>query len=170
MRFQIHPAALSDDDLLRDCHERRLRRSGPGGQNRNKVETAVVLKHEPSGIEAEANERRSQAENRRAALFRLRLKLAIAVRMECRPETTTSELWKSRCHGGRIAINPEHQDFPAILAEALDCLAAEDFDFPAASARLGCTSSQLLKLVKSEPSAWVFVNRERESRDRPRLR
>ena len=37
----IHPAALPFDALLKECEVRRLRRSGPGGQHRNKVETAV---------------------------------------------------------------------------------------------------------------------------------
>ena len=73
----MHPAALPDDDLLSICNETRTRRGGPGGQHRNKVETAVVLQHRPTGLNAEANERRSQADNRRVALQRLRLRLAI---------------------------------------------------------------------------------------------
>ena len=75
-----HPSALEPQSLLRDCSERRTRRSGPGGQHRNKVETAVVLRHEPTGIDAEGNERRSQAENRQVALFRLRVRLAVEFR------------------------------------------------------------------------------------------
>ena len=69
----VHPAAISPEVLLRQCVESRTRRSGPGGQHRNKVETAVVLRHEPTGVTAEASERRSQAENRIVALARLRL-------------------------------------------------------------------------------------------------
>jgi len=66
--------------LLRACVLRRGRTRGPGGQNRNKVETAVYLLHRPTGVAAAATERRSQAENLRVALFRLRLQLAVAVR------------------------------------------------------------------------------------------
>ncbi|HEU5117977.1 MAG TPA: peptide chain release factor-like protein, partial [Isosphaeraceae bacterium] len=95
----VHPARLDPDRLLKDCEIRFTRRSGPGGQNRNKVETAVVLTHRPSGTVAEASERRTQGENREAALFRLRMALALGFReeMEARP----SELWRSRCRGGR---------------------------------------------------------------------
>ena len=48
-----HPASLDDDRLLAECDQSFLRRSGPGGQNRNKVETAVVLRHRPTGLIAE---------------------------------------------------------------------------------------------------------------------
>ena len=165
-----HPASLPDETLLRDCSERRVKRSGPGGQHRNKVETAVVLKHEPTGIEAEANERRSQAENRRVAVFRLRMKLALEIRHECSADVSPSDLWSQRCRSGRISINPEHSDFPTILAEALDVLATRDFDVSATATALRCTGSQLVKLLKDEPRAFAMLNRERIARGMSRLK
>lgn len=51
----------------REIKTETLRGSGPGGQHRNKVETAVRLTHIPSGIQAYAATR-SQADNRQMAM------------------------------------------------------------------------------------------------------
>jgi hypothetical protein len=156
----IHPAALDPELLRLQCDTKRLRRSGPGGQNRNKVETAIVLTHRPTGLIAEANERRSQAENARVALFRLRVNLALSVRQPL-GAPTPSPLWCSRRRGGRISINPRHDDFPALLAEALDILDSLGQDPARSAAVLGCSPTQLIKLLKMEPRALTLVNQKR---------
>ena len=155
-----HPAALSAADLLRECDETRTRRGGPGGQHRNKVETAVVLRHRPTGLESEASERRSQAENRRVAVARLRLALALGVRMPPRTDGP-SPLWRSRIRGGRLAVAADHDDYPAIVAEALDRIVAAGLEMPAAAAALGTSPSQLVRLLEKEPAALGALNRLR---------
>src|SRR5512146_1245139 len=54
-----------------DLQEMFARSSGPGGQNVNKVSTAVTLRHLPSGISVTVQDSRSQAVNRRLARERL---------------------------------------------------------------------------------------------------
>lgn len=156
-----HPSAEPLDRLLADCEVKFARRSGPGGQNRNKVETAAILTHRPTGLSAEANERRSQGENRAVALMRLRVLLALEVRRAVDSEAAPSALWRSRLKGGRIVVSPSHDDFPALLAEALDAIAASDADVKAAAEALGCSASQLVKLLKLEPRAMKQVNDQR---------
>jgi hypothetical protein len=158
---ESHPAAIPVDRLLRDCEFVRTRRGGPGGQHRNKVETAVVVTHVSSGVTAEANERRSQHQNRRVAVHRLRINLALAVRSPISAGQMPSDIWQSRCRNGRVAANPDHEDFPALLAEVLNVLQGCEMDVQNAAQRLTVTSSQLTKFLKLEPRAIAQVNADR---------
>jgi protein subunit release factor B len=61
--------------LDRICTVEFTRGSGPGGQHRNKVETAVRVTHPPSGISVLAQSHRSQGQNLEDAFARLIEKL-----------------------------------------------------------------------------------------------
>ena len=126
------------------------------------METAIVLTHRPTGLVAQASERRSQAENLAMALSRLRVILAISQRTDRGGQTSPSELWRSRCPRGRIVVNPEHDDFPPLLAEALDVLTTCGMDVKGAAERLACTPSQLTKFLQHEPRALAQVNHRRQ--------
>lgn len=169
-----HPAAMDEVELLKQCEWGRGRSGGPGGQHRNKVETLVWITHTATGVESQAGERRSAEDNRRNALFRLRLALATQVRCAV-PKgdawgDARSVLWRLRCRQERISCNPGHDDYPSLLAEALDNVHAAGHDEHKAAARLCCTVSQLVKFVKEHPPALLWWNAQRVETGRRPLR
>lgn len=158
-----HPAAIDDEALLAQCDFTRDRSSGPGGQHRNKVETQVKLHHRPTGAHAQAGERRSQNENKQVAVRRLRLILAVEHREPIPRGESRTALWRSRVRKGRIACNPSHHDYPALLAEAMDHIAESGWELHDPAVRLEVTASQLLKLLKDHPPAVAKLNAERRA-------
>ena len=157
-----HPARLPIDELLEDCTIKRTRQSGPGGQHRNKVETAIVIKHKSTGVIGQAAEKRSQHRNREIAIERLRVNLALAVRSDCDKDSRPSELWRSRIKSRKIQVNAKHEHFPALLSEALDFTVAQSFDVAQAAGALGVSTSQLVKFFKVCPESFRFINRNRK--------
>ena len=65
----------SDEDLLRECEVDTFRSSGPGGQHVNKTESAVRLRHLPSGLVVTSQQERSQHRNKSLCLRKLREKI-----------------------------------------------------------------------------------------------
>jgi hypothetical protein len=174
----MHPAALPIDVLLKEVEFRTTRGPGPGGQHRNKSDTMVRLTHKPTGIQAQAGERRSLDLNKGQAIFRLRMELALRLRLPL-PESaadplevyTPSELWRARVsRSHRVAVSARHDDFPALLAEVLDVLARFDDDVPKVARILDVTTSQLVKFLAQEPAALAALNHRRKERGAKPLR
>jgi ribosome-associated protein len=105
----------SDEELLRECEVDTFRSSGPGGQHVNKTETAVRLKHLPSGLVVTSREERSQYRNKAICLRKLRERVGQlnhrpAKRIQTRPsrgaKTRTLEEKARRSHLKRLRSKP----------------------------------------------------------------
>ena len=151
---------LDDDALLAQCDVHAYKSSGPGGQHRNKVSSAVRLRHRPTGLTVHGDDSRSQHDNRRLADRRLRLELACRLRGELDapaepPPALTECLFAPR--GGqsgaaakRLAIGRKDGRFWTVAAVLLDALEAFEGRLADAAAWIGISSSNLTSVLESD--------------------
>src|SRR5437762_5856538 len=136
--------ALDDAALLRQCEVDTYRASGPGGQKRNKTDSAVRLRHLPSGQIVIAEESRSQHENKARALKRMRAALALHLREPIDPAAPPPQLLlRYRDAAGRLIIPRRHTDYWPAIALLLDAVAAAGGEIRRAADMVGLTTSRL---------------------------
>ena len=86
-----------DETLLTECDVDTFRAGGPGGQHRNKTESAVRLTHRPTGTVVTARNSRSQHRNRQQALHQLHTLLEkLAQPEKLRVPTSTPRMAKMK--------------------------------------------------------------------------
>ncbi len=162
----------TDDKLLTQCNVETYRASGPGGQHRNTTDSAVRLTHRPTGVRATATERRSQHENRRRAIRRLRKAVALEVREggvdpSAPPagplaEAVADPAWpRIRRKGGGYLV---------AAAGVLDRLGAAEGRVSDAARGLGVSTASLVKFLSLDADLWQGANRLREGHGQKPLR
>jgi hypothetical protein len=164
----------SDDALIAQSEVDRYRASGPGGQHRNKTESAVRLRHKLTGVTAIGEDSRSQAENKVHAVRRLRSAIALEVREpvrleDYRPSTRLANI----VAGGTAPLGAKTRltgDYWAAMAELLDVLVAGNLEIAMTAQRLGITTGALSKLLLHDESVARVVNDLRRAKGMRPLR
>ncbi|KAG5007358.1 hypothetical protein JHK85_025900 [Glycine max] len=134
-----------------------------GGQHRNKRESAVRLKHLPSGIIAQASEDRSQHKNRASAINLLRSLIALKVDLEAySPPRELLRILppKSSIRGPDYGpqIGPNNPKFASGMQALLDLIFAVAGSVSEAAKYLGLSTGAVSRLILSDDSLRKEVN------------
>ncbi len=160
----------SDDALIAQCEVDRYRASGPGGQHRNKTESAVRLRHKLTGVSAIGEDSRSQAENKLHAVRRLRSALALEVR---EPALGVSPRLAALVAGGTAPLGAKTRltgEYWAAIGELLDLIVANGLEIGTTAQQLGITTGALSKLILHDDQVGRAVNDLRRAKGMRPLR
>lgn len=163
---------LTDRQLLAQCEVHTYRASGPGGQKRNKTDSAVRLHHGPTRIIVTATESRSQHENKARALRRLRRSLALEVRRPVDLAAFRTPAWFEDLVGPqrRLAPSPKSPAYWHVAKLVMDVLDACRGSVADAARHLGLTTGNLVHFIQDDPKIWDQANRIRAAYDCKPLR
>ncbi len=163
----------SDDQLIAQCEVDRYRASGPGGQHRNKTDSAVRLRHKLSGVTAIGEDSRSQSENKHHAVRRLRSAIALEVREPVQLDRVPSPRLAAFVAAGTAPLGAKTKltgAYWAAIAELLDVLVAGELEIAATAQRLGITTGAMSKLLLHDDQVARVVNDLRRARGMRALR
>ncbi len=143
---------LNSDDtkLLNQCRIESFRASGPGGQHRNTTDTAVRITLNNSNISTYATTHRSQHQNKKEALKKLRLEIALCIRDENAP--SWSDTW---------SIGKKDKRYPFFIATILDAFLAAEWKISVAAIILNISTGKLNKILSSNSHLMKKINQER---------
>jgi len=163
---------LDDQALVDQCEVDCFRASGPGGQKRNKTSSGVRLRHRPTGLVATAVEDRSQHVNKRRAIRRLRLTIALNIRSDVNLEGYAPGEQAAECitGDGRIIVGRRDHRYAGFVGELLDVLVACDLRIGAAADLMGVSTGRLVSFLKDDPKVWERVNQMRTAAGHKALR
>lgn len=164
----------SDDALIAQSEVDRYRASGPGGQHRNKTESAVRLRHKLTGTTAIGEDSRSQSENKLHAVRRLRSAIALEVREPVELDGfVPSRRLAAFVAAGTAPLGVKTRltgEYWAAIAELLDLLVAGELEIGATAQRLGITTGATSKLLLHDDQVARVVNDLRRGRGMRPLR
>lgn len=172
MNYRRPYLELDDRHLLDECDVHTYKASGPGGQHRNKVSSAVRLAHRPTGVSAHGDDSRSQHTNKRLAIRRLKMNIACRVRIDIDmqddylPDVVRRCIFHPRGRGPavpqRLKIGKKDGRFWLVAAFLLDVLVAADGRLSDAAGRIGITTANLSALLKSDRHLLAAVQQIRQ--------
>src|SRR5215212_220776 len=149
-----------DTTLLAECDVDTYRGPGPGGQKRNKTDSAVRLRHRPTGMIVIAGESRSQHENRTRALKRLREALALRIRhavTDATPDAIRACIDKS----GRLNVGRRDARYLPAAGALLDLLVAHEGSVGDVAKGLGLTTGNVSGFLTGDGDVMTEANRIR---------
>jgi hypothetical protein len=177
-----HPdyLALDEESLLAACDVHIYKSSGPGGQHRNKVSSAVRLRHRPTGITAHGDDSRSQHDNKRLAVRRLQMNLACQLRRRVDLSTASLPAYVEECmfvaRGGdaqgrkRIEVGTKDHRFWHVTGWVLDLLDTLEGQLSTAADYLGVSTGNLSSLLGSDRHLLAAANMIRKQHDQKPLK
>ncbi|MCX8044867.1 MAG: peptide chain release factor-like protein [Desulfobacterota bacterium] len=157
-----YPFLLMDEEhFAGQCRFDAYTASGHGGQKRNRTYSAIRATHLPTGISVIAEESRSQHENKKRALRRLRKAIALRTRKETPLQELDARIISFVCSDTAPRMNPKNPLYPIMCATLLDMLYHAHGKISDAAHRLGISSGRMNKLLAADKDLFTAANNVR---------